>query len=123
LAERLRAKALELGADAIYLPHEREMHPDHRAAVRLVRQALTEIPPAQRPQVWMFEVWTPMQSMDLIVDISPFIEAKLSAIRAYQSQCRVLKFDDAFLGLSRYRGEMHSWPGGDYAEVFRQMKL
>ena len=28
-------------------------------------------------------------------------------------------FVPAVRGLNRYRGEMHSWPGGDYAEVAR----
>ena len=51
------------------------------------------------------------------------METKLAAIRAYASQCRVLRFDDAALGLNRYRGEMHCWPGGDYAEIFQWMKL
>jgi LmbE family N-acetylglucosaminyl deacetylase len=100
------------------------MHPDHRAAARLVRRALSGAPPLPaRPDVLMYEVWTPLQRMDEIVDISPFVEIKLAAVRAHRSQCDVLRFDEAVRGLNRYRGEMHSWPGGDYAEVFARMRL
>jgi LmbE family N-acetylglucosaminyl deacetylase len=103
----------------IYVPHEREMHPDHRAACRLVRRALRDaLPGNHAPTVMEFEVWTPLQRIDHIVDVSRHIKVKMAAIRAYRSQCAVMRFDEALIGLNRYRGEMHSWPGGDYAEVF-----
>jgi LmbE family N-acetylglucosaminyl deacetylase len=70
----------------------------------------------------MFEVWTPLQEMDQIVDITPYVKIKREAIRAYKSQCDVMRFDEAALALNRYRGEMHSWPGGDYAEIFRRLR-
>ncbi len=108
--------------DTLYVTHDREMHPDHQAAVRIVQRAVKSLPAKhQRPDVLMYEIWTPLQQMDEIVDISAFLQRKLAAVRAYRSQCAVVGFVEAVRGLNRYRGEMHSWPGGDYAEVFARM--
>lgn len=99
-----------------------DMHADHRAAARIVRSAVAGAPTARTPDVLMFEVWTPLSAIDHVVDISSFIETKFAAIQAYASQCDVLQFEEAFRGLARYRGEMHCWPGGDYAEVFARLR-
>ena len=105
----------------IYTTHGGEAHPDHRAAQRLLRRSLLAVR-SVRPKVYLFEVWTPLTRTDRIVDITPWMDTKLRAVRAYKSQCAVLRFDQAVAGLNRYRGEMHSWPGGDYAEVFVEMQ-
>jgi LmbE family N-acetylglucosaminyl deacetylase len=101
----------------VYVPHENEMHPDHRAAARVIRSAVKRVP-RRRPDVLTYEVWTPLRQMDQIVDITPFVNIKRRAIRAYRSQCAVMDFEAAILGLNRYRGEMFCWPEGEYAEVF-----
>jgi LmbE family N-acetylglucosaminyl deacetylase len=119
LVSRLRTKIAELQPDWLYVPHEAEMHADHQAANRLVYQAISnDAKLCKRPCIRLYEVWTPMERIDDVVDISPYIELKLRAVRAHKSQCAVLRFDEAIQGLNRYRGEMHSWPGGDYAEIF-----
>lgn len=105
----------------IYAPHEMEQHPDHREAALLVGNAIKQLPEALQPEVWLYELWTPIQRMDHIVDITPYVDKKREAILAYKSQCDVLAFDEAILGLNRYRGEMHSWPGGEYAEIFKKL--
>lgn len=121
VAGRLRAEVNSFSPDVIYVTHEREMHPDHRASVRLLRRALRG--GDFSPCVLAFEVWTPLQKFHKVVDISSQMNVKIQALEAYQSQCEVVEFVAAVRGLNRYRGEMHSWPGGDYAEVFARLKL
>lgn len=115
---RLQRKLVEWQPNLIYLPHSHEMHPDHRAGARALKRALGEL--TFQPEVLMCEIWTPLRCIDCIVDISPYVTTKRAAICAYESQCAVMAFDEAILALNRYRGEMHSWPGGDYAEVFAE---
>jgi N-acetylglucosamine malate deacetylase 1 len=119
---RLQNKLQDSCPDLIYIPHDREMHRDHIGAVRLLKAALRRTN-RLKPEVLMFEVWTPIQRLDAIVDISAYMETKLKAVRVYRSQCEVMDFPEAVRGLNRYRGEMHSWPGGDYAEVFSRLRL
>ncbi len=121
--ERLQVKLKDWRPDFIYVTHDKEMHPEHRAAAGIVHKALSnEFALEDKPVVYMYEVWTPMQNMDHIVDISSYVDVKRNAIQAHKCQCAVMSFDEAILGLNRYRGEMHSWPGGDYAEIFVRMK-
>jgi LmbE family N-acetylglucosaminyl deacetylase len=121
VVQRLAALLRQWRPQVIYTTHGGEMHPDHRAAPRILRRALSTAR-IGRPTVYLFEIWTPLTKMDCIVDVSPWMKIKLRAVRAYKSQCSVLRFDEAVAGLNRYRGEMHSWPGGAYAEVFAEMR-
>lgn len=107
----------------IYLPHGQESHADHRVAFRALRRALSDRGNSKsKPEVLMFEIWTPLQVLDEIVDITPYVDVKRAAIQKHVSQCQVVGFDEAILGLNRYRGEMHCWPEGEYAEVFQRLK-
>lgn len=117
---QLRSLVLDWRPDVVYVPHAAEMHVDHRAAVRLLKLVYRD-GPRDRPRALMYEIWTPLQCMDEIVDITPYVETKRAAIHAHRSQCAVMDFEAAALGLNRYRGEMHSWPGGEYAEAFCEL--
>lgn len=119
---RLRESLTDWKPRVIYVPHQGEMHADHRAAVRLLTRALRGIN-GYKPRILTYEIWTPLQQLGEIVDITAVVRVKRAAIRAYHSQCTVMDFAAAALGLNRYRGEMHSWPEGDYAEGFSEMHL
>jgi LmbE family N-acetylglucosaminyl deacetylase len=120
LVARLVRKLTETQPDILYVPHGAETHPDHRAAAELVARAAESLN-ENALIVRMYEVWTPLQQIDHVEDISAQIDTKLDAIRAHKSQCDIMDFVEATRGLNRYRGEMHSWPGGPYAEVFQHM--
>jgi LmbE family N-acetylglucosaminyl deacetylase len=123
LVRLLQQKLRRWRPGVVYVPHMDEAHVDHRAAARLVRRAVRTARSGKRGiEVWMYEVWTPLQRIDRVVDISAHMEVKLSAVRAHRCQCAVMSFDDAVCGLNRYRGVMHSgWPAATYAEVFTAM--
>lgn len=123
-ADHLANWLVERSVQAVYVTHGSEGHSDHRAAFALARKAaaIVETRTGSAPAIWCYEVWTPMQEFDFVVDISEQLPVKLAAVRAHASQCKVMRFDQACRGLARYRGEMHCWPGGDYAEVFAEAK-
>jgi LmbE family N-acetylglucosaminyl deacetylase len=116
LVERLAGELRRRRVSLLYAPHSEDDHADHRAAARIARGAVARA--GRRIELRGFEIWSPLRTADHVVDISDVLEDKLRAIRAYRSQCDVMPFDEAFKGLARYRGEMHSWPGGPYAEAF-----
>lgn len=105
--------------DLVYVTHEKESHTDHRMAGILVRQAAQQLD--SPPEILVYEVWTPLQRVDRVSDISPVIENKTKAIAAHSSQISRQAFDEAAFGLSRYRGIMNG--RCEYAEVFARMRL
>jgi LmbE family N-acetylglucosaminyl deacetylase len=105
---------------SIYLPHTLEWHPDHRAALAVVRAALREsgIPV---PHLLTYEVWTPLSEYDQVEDITPVIARKLRAVRCYRSQLAGFPYDRAVRGLNQYRGALAA--RCRYAEVFQSAEL
>lgn len=106
----------EYQPNVIYAPHENEEHPDHKATFEIMAKAfaLTNL----KSEIYLYEIWTPLQHYDLVEDISKWIGVKILAIREHYSQITRMRFDEAILGLARYRGEFHNRPNGPYAEVF-----
>ena len=104
---------------SIYLPHGREWHPDHRAA--LVVRAALRASGLPAPELLTYEVWTPLSEYDQETDITPVMARKLQAVRCYRSQLAGFHYDRAVRGLNQYRGALAAHCR--YAEVFRYAEL
>jgi len=119
-AAKLRPILKRAKPDLIYLPHEEEWHPDHKAALPLLRVALKDSPVAT-PTLRAYEVWTPLTAHDHVEDISAVMPRKLRALRAHRSQLREFDYVRAVSGLNQFRGALAA--RRPYAEVFQSVDL
>ena len=104
----------------IYLPHPHDWHPDHQAALLLLRAALRGIRlPAL--ELRAYEVWTPLGEFDHVEDISRVMFRKRRALRAHRSQLREFNYERAVCGLNQFRGALAA--KCPYAEVFQTINL
>jgi LmbE family N-acetylglucosaminyl deacetylase len=115
-ARRLAAVLRASPPGIIYLPHPAEAHPDHQAALPIVRAAVA-LAGGGPPELRTYEVWTPLTAYDWPEDITPVMARKLQAVRCYVSQLRTFRYDRAVRGLNQYRGALAAHCR--YAEVFQ----
>lgn len=119
-AKLLRPILKQEKPDMIYLTHPAEWHPDHKAALPIVRAAFRD-GGFRVPVVRAYEVWTPISEPHHIEDITKKMARKLRAVRAHRSQFREIDYARAVEGLNQYRGEMSN--RSRYAEVFQNIDL
>jgi LmbE family N-acetylglucosaminyl deacetylase len=108
----------KLTPDMIYLPHPEEWHPDHKATLPALCDALNQsgIP---RPQLRAYEVWTPLGEYQHVENITEVMPAKLRALRKHHSQVSQWDYVRAVRGLNEFRGAMAG--RCRYAEVFQEI--
>jgi LmbE family N-acetylglucosaminyl deacetylase len=119
-AEKLRPILESESPGLIYFPHAHEWHPDHKAALPIVRAALAEIKIAP-PKLRSYEVWTPLSEYDEVENITGVMAQKLKAVRCHRSQIADIPYDRAIRGLNQYRGELAG--NCRFAEVFQTIDL
>jgi LmbE family N-acetylglucosaminyl deacetylase len=99
----------------VYFPHPDEVHTDHAATSALASRACDKAGIRLWPELGerhrveelrLYEVWTPLRRVDLLVDISAEADRKRAAMSQYESQDRLRRFGDAMSGLNAYRGLM-----------------
>jgi len=117
-AEQLRAVLLKHRPDIVYLPFYLEEHPDHRAASRVLLDAVAGT--SLQFQCMGYEVWTPLFP-NCLVRIDSTVEAKKQALQEYRSQLKQCDYLHASIGLNAHRSAgLINPPGaqGGYAEAF-----
>lgn len=100
--ERVEAIVREFKPDRVYLPYGQDTHQDHRAVSNVGKAACRTV-----KQVLEYEEPSSYNSFNANywIDISPYIEQKLAAIKVHESQGhkQILKLR-SIEGLNLYRG-------------------
>lgn len=122
-AEKVREVLLKLQPEIVYLPFYLEEHPDHRAASRVLLDAVAGT--SLQFQCMGYEVWTPLFP-NCLVRIDSTIEVKKQALGEYRSQLKQCDYLHASLGLNAHRSAGLMNPPhfqGGYAEAFYAIPL
>jgi LmbE family N-acetylglucosaminyl deacetylase len=105
-AQALRPVLTREVPELIYLPHPADWHPDHKAALPVVRAALkgAGVP---IPILRGYEVWTPLSEHDHVENITAVMPRKLRALRAHKSQLDgKFDYERAVTALNQFRGAL-----------------
>jgi len=110
----------------IYLPHSQEAHRDHAVAFSIGINACRRaggpwfkecgLTPWTVSTILGYEVWTPIQQVNYVQDITGVMELKIQALQQHFSQVSAYDYEDAVRGLNRYRGVTSG--RGTYGEAF-----
>lgn len=119
-----------LQPERLYLPHRADNHADHRASAAAVLDAVGRAAGPWFPEcgtvpwsvgtILAYEVWTPLQEVSYVEDVTAVVDAKLAALELHATQVADIDYVDAVKGLNRYRGAMTG--KGRYCECFQVMR-
>ena len=90
--------------DIVYMPWQKDGHPDHHALFVVVTRALDRID--GDCLALGYEVWNAMIP-DVIVDTTAVADLKRRAMLAHTSQIQYVQYDHCLTGLSAYRSLVH----------------
>jgi N-acetylglucosamine malate deacetylase 1 len=116
--------------EIVYIPHKDDAHKDHMKTFEIVAESINRASgpwfqecdgdPWVTKSVLCYEVWTPLQEVSYVEDITDFIDQKVDALEKHASQLQDIAYGDAVKGLNRYRGIMTK--KGKYCECFQVVK-
>ena len=120
----------EVRPEILFVHASSDQFPDHKLIHELVMSAVAGAAgpwyqesigePHLARTILGYEVWHPLNTYQLSVDITTTVERKLAALRCHRSQIEATHYDEASLGLARYRGVMSF--SSTHAEVFEVLR-
>jgi LmbE family N-acetylglucosaminyl deacetylase len=115
LTSGLRKELSELEPDVVFAPWLLDGGSDHRAVATALAEALDNAGDSALPEVWGYEVWTPLVP-NRAIEITSVIDRKREAIASHETASGALDLS-AFEGLGRWRS-LQGLGGHGWVEAF-----
>ncbi len=116
----------QLQPEIIYAPHATDTHPDHRCCHALTVSAISRASGRGKfphggltwePKLMFgYEILNPLPVYNHVQDITQFMGLKIKALECHRSQLQTIPYDEAIVGLNRYRGITSA--AGSFCECF-----
>ena len=114
--------------DIVFMPHEKDRHVDHVAAHGIAMDAIekarywkTTQPVWKTDYVFEYEVWSFLEEVSEVVDISSVLDRKLTLMKEYESQLDDFDYLMYIRYINGYRGLRHNKKG--FAECFNVRRI
>jgi LmbE family N-acetylglucosaminyl deacetylase len=121
----------DIDPEIIFLHHKNDDHADHRNVYQIVREAISGSKGPWYPEagkkivqpkcVLGYEVWSPIESSQLKVDITQTLNAKIELVKNFKSQIEDVNYLSAIESLARYRGVTSQ--KGEAIEAFQVLSI
>lgn len=105
--------------DFVYISHNLDSDYEHKIAYQMITGTYWRYnldSDKKTRGLILYEVHKPLQTYNLVENITNYIDVKMKAMSYYKSQLEVSRIDLAIKGLNQYRGLLHEQC--EFAEVF-----
>lgn len=100
----------------IFIPHINDSHRDHFMTNLLFFESIRDRD-NKESRIWEYEVWSPLNP-NTVVNISHEFKRKKELMSLYQSQLKLIPYQEIMEGLNKYRVSTLPMPGITYMESF-----
>ena len=117
--------------EVIFMHSQHDQFPDHKIIFELSRSAILGAGGPWYPgatgkahspgAIYGFEVWNPINQAQHLIDVTKFMEQKITALREHRSQIEHVDYVRAVQGLASYRGALMGQCL--FAEAFEVLKI
>ncbi|MDL2255225.1 PIG-L family deacetylase [Parabacteroides sp. OttesenSCG-928-K15] len=90
--------------DSIFIPNDKERHPDHRITSRTCQHILTSKIYKSVKYIFKYEVWGPVMMNSYLILDKNMLETKIAAMNEYKTQLETVDYVEIILSINRKRG-------------------